>query len=87
MEHVPDDRHVEPGDAAELLVDRVEVEQGLRRVLVRPVACVDDVRRGRVGDDLRRADVRVAEDDDVGVVRADRQRRVLQRLALVHCGA
>ena len=87
MEDVSDDRHVEAGDPAELLVDRVEVEERLGRMLVRPVPRVHDVRRRHVGDDLRRADVRVAEDDDVGVVGADRERRVLQRLALVHRGA
>ena len=83
MEHVSDDRDVQAGDPTELLVDGVEVEERLRRVLVRPVSRVDDVRGRRMRDDVRRADVRVADDDDVGVVGADRQRGVLQRLALV----
>ena len=83
MEHVPDDRHVHARDPAELLVDRVEVEQGLGRMLVRPVARVDDVRLRPARDDLGCADVRVADDDDVRVVGADRDRGVLERLALV----
>ena len=83
VEDVADDRDVEALDPAELLVDRVEVEERLRRVLVLAVAGVDDVRRRVAGDELRRADVRVADDDHVRVVGADRERRVLQRLALV----
>jgi hypothetical protein len=74
---------VEPGDPAQILVDRVQVEKRLRRVLVRPVPGVHDVSRRGVGDHQRRADVWVAEDDDVRVVGADRQGRVLERLALV----
>ena len=44
VQDVADDRDVEALDAAELLLDRVEVEQRLRRVLVLAVARVDDVR-------------------------------------------
>ena len=66
---------------------RVEVEQRLGRMLVLPVPRVDDVRVDRPRDELRRADLRMADDDDVGVVGAERERRVLERLALVHRGA
>ena len=64
--------------------DRVQVEQRLRRVLVLAVAGVDHVRARDPGDEIRRADLRVADDDHVRVVGGERQRRVLQRLALVH---
>ncbi len=84
MQHVADDRDVEPFEPAELLLQRVEIEQRLRRMLMLAVARVDDVRSGDVRDELRRADVRVADHDHVRVVRAQRERGVLQRLALVH---
>ena len=42
-----------PSMPAELLVDRVEVEQRLGRVLVLAVAGVDDVRVGVARDELR----------------------------------
>ena len=72
-----------PVEPAERLAHRVEVEQRLGRVLVLAVAGVDDVRARRLGDELRRADVRVPDHDHVRVVLGERQRRVLQRLALV----
>ena len=46
MQDVADDRDVQPLEAAELLLDRVEVEQRLRRVLVLAVARVHHVRLG-----------------------------------------
>ena len=73
-----------PSIAAELLLDRVEVEERLGRMLVLAVAGVDDVRRRVAARRGRGAPIcGVADDDDVGVVGADRERRVLQRLALV----
>ncbi len=83
VQDVADDRDMQPFEPAELLLQRVEVEQRLRRMLVRPVARVDDVCTGDVRDELRRADVRVADDDHVRVVGSERERCVLQRLALV----
>ena len=83
VEDVADDRDRDAVEAPERLADREEVEQRLRRVLVLPVPGVDDVRAGRRGDELRRADVRMADDDHVGVVLRQRLRRVPQRLALV----
>ncbi len=47
VEDVADDRDVQPFEPAELLLDRVEVEQRLGRMLVLPVAGVDDVRVDR----------------------------------------
>ena len=84
VEDVADDRDVQALEPAERLLDRVEVEQRLRRVLVLAVAGVDDVRLGHPRDELRRADLRVADHDHVRVVGAERERGVLQRLALVH---
>ena len=83
MEDVTDDRDVEALDRADRLADGVEVEQRLGRVLVLPVAGVDDVRLGEAGDELRRTDLRVPEHDHVRVVGAERECRVLERLALV----
>ena len=47
VEDVADDRDVQPLEPAELLLDRVQVEQRLGRVLVLAVAGVDDVRVDR----------------------------------------
>ena len=71
VEDVADDRDVQPVEPADLLPDRVEVEQGLRRMLVLPVSGVDDVRVRHPGDELRRPDLRVPDDDHVGVVGAE----------------
>ena len=83
VQHVADDRDVHALEAAERLAHRVEVEQALRRVLVLAVAGVDDRGAGVAGGQRRRADLRVADDDDVGPVGVERQDRVLERLALV----
>ena len=84
VQHVADDRDVHAFDAPERGAHRVQVEQALRRVLVRAVAGVDDrgarVARGERGG----SDLRVADDDDVGAVGVERQQRVLERLALLH---
>ncbi len=84
MENVPDDRDVEAVQAAERLAHRVQVEQGLGRMLMLAVARVHDVCVGQASNELRRADRRMPDDDDVGLVGGERQRRVLERLALVH---
>jgi hypothetical protein len=55
-------------------------------VLVLPVSGVDDVGLGVPRDEVRCADLRVADDDHVRVVRPERERRVLQGLALVDGG-
>jgi hypothetical protein len=84
VEHVADDRHVQPLDRAELLLEGKEVEQRLRRVLVLAVTGVDHVRVRAGRDQLRRTDLGVSDDDDVRLVRAERDRGVLQRFALIH---
>src|SRR4029077_948249 len=86
VEDIADDRDVEPVELVEFLPQRVEIQQRLRRMLMLAVPCVDDVRVGETWDELRRADLRVPDHDHVGVVRAERERGVLQRLALVHRG-
>ena len=53
VQHVADDRDVQPLDRPDVLLDRVQVEQRLRRVLVLAVAGVDDVRAGHPGDEVR----------------------------------
>ena len=80
---VTDDRDVQAVEAAERLAHGVQIEQRLRRVLMLPVAGVDDARIGDVGHELRGARLGVTEHDHVRVVGRERQRRVLQRLALV----
>ena len=57
-------------ERAEPLAQRVDVEQRLRRVLVLAVAGVDDARRRPAGDQRGGADVRRADDDQVGPVGA-----------------
>src|SRR5207249_3048418 len=52
-------------------------------MLVLAVAGVYDVRVRDPRDQVGRSRLRMADDDHVGVVRAERERRVLQRLALV----
>ena len=70
VEDVADDRDVQALERAERLAHREEVEQRLRRMLVLAVAGVHD-RRVRVArDELRRADLRVPDDDRVRLVRA-----------------
>ena len=83
VEDVADDRDVQPLEAPERLLERVQVEQRLRRMLVLPVPGVDDVRVRAARDELRRPDRRVPHDDDVRLVGGERQGRVLQGLALV----
>ena len=58
VEDVADDRDGDAVKPAESVPNRVEVEEGLRRVLVLPVSGVDDVRVRRAGDQLGRTDVR-----------------------------
>ncbi len=87
MQDVAHDRDVQPLEPAERLAHRVEIEQRLSRVLVLAVAGVHDMRVCYTRDELWSADLRVPDDDHVRVVGAERDRRVLQRLALVDRGA
>ena len=83
VEDVADDRDMEALQVPESVPHREEVEERLGRVLALAVAGVDDRRAGIACGELRRPDLRVANDDCVRVVRRQRQQRVLERLALV----
>ena len=87
VEDVADDGDVEALEPAERALDRVEVEESLRRMLMRAVAGVHDRRPARAGDEPGSADVRVPDDDRRRLVGRKRQDGVLQRLPLVHRGA
>ena len=57
---VADDADLQAVETALGLPDGVQVEQGLRGMLMLAVACVDDVDAGHVGDLARHAGVLVA---------------------------
>ena len=71
VDDVADDRHRQVAEVLLVVADRVHVEQPLRRVRVAAVAGVDDVhvRRAVLRDQVRRAALRVAHDEHVGVHR------------------
>ncbi len=87
MQHVTDDTDPLPFDRAQRLADRVGVQQRLGRVLVRPVAGVDDVRLAVCRCQVRRPARRVAHHQDVSADRLQRAYGIDQRLALVHTRA
>ena len=78
---VADHRHTDAVDLAELVTDRVEVQQRLRRVLARAVTRVDDWHRAHRCSALGGAFLFMPHHNDVGVS-ADDADRVLERLAL-----
>src|SRR5439155_17308267 len=73
-------------ERALLVPDRVQVEEGLRRMLARPVARVDDRLLRELRGEARGAFVRMAEDDRVAV-RLDHANRVREGLPLLDRGA
>jgi hypothetical protein len=79
---VADDEDVEAGDVAEPLADGVEIEQALRRVLVRAVAGVDDAALEAARQHLGGAGGGVADDEDVDAHRLDRAGGVDEGFAL-----
>src|SRR5207244_11160488 len=87
VQDVADDRDVQALEAAELLLDRVQVEQRLSGMLVLPVAGVHDMRIRLARDEVRRTDLWMPDHDHVRVVGAERASRVLPLLALVDGGA
>ena len=87
VQDVADDPDARAVDVAQAAAQRVDVEQGLRRVLVLAVAGVDDRRRRPAADELGGAGPRRADDDRVGLVGAQREDGVLQRLALLDARA
>ena len=82
MQHVADDADLDAFELAEVIAQREHVEQSLRRMLVRSVARVDDVRLDALGEKLRRAGRAVADDDHVDPHRLEIARRVDERFAL-----
>ncbi len=76
-----------PSMRAQAAAQRVDVEQRLRRVLVLAVARVHDRGAAPSRDELRGTCPRRAQHDRVGLVRAQRQDRVLERLALLDARA
>ena len=76
-----------PSIVAEAAAQRVDVEQRLGRVLVLAVAGVDDRGAAPARDELGGARPGRAQDDRVGLVGAERQHGVLQRLALLDARA
>ena len=83
--HVADEQEREPVDRAELLPDRVEVGEDLRRVLAPAVAAVDHRHRGPVRRLRRRALLEVPHRDHVGV-ELEHVDRVLHRLLVEVAG-
>ena len=83
VEDVADDPDPAAVERVEPAPKRVDVEQGLARVLVLAVARVDHRGVGPARDQVRGAGVRGANHDRLRVVGAQRRDRVLQRLALV----
>ena len=78
----PQMQTLRPSSLLEVVAQREQVEQSLRRMLVRPVARVDDVRLDALGEELRRARRAVADHDHVDPHRLEIARRVDERLAL-----
>ena len=76
----------QPLDAALVAADRQRVEQRLRRMFMGAVAGVDDRAIDLARQQMRRARLRVAHDDDVGTHGVERHGRVDQRLALAFRG-
>ena len=83
---VATDRHGQALDAALGAADRQRIQKRLRRVFVPPVARVQDRAVHLLRQQVHRARGGVAHDQKIGVHRVQRQRRVDQRLALLHRG-
>ena len=82
MQHVAADADLQPLERSEVIAQREHVEQPLRRMLVRAVARVDDVRLDAVGEKLRRARCAVTDHDHVDPHRLEIARGIDERLAL-----
>ena len=83
MLEVSADCDLQPGDPAEPLADRRGVEQRLGRMLADPVAGVDDRTIHDRRDTRRRADVAMTDNERIGAHCVERERRILERLALL----
>jgi hypothetical protein len=87
VRNVSGDRDDQVADRALRAANRERVEQGLRRVLVRPVPSVDHARGGVLRDEVRRAARRVADHQHVWAHGLEVLHGVEQRLALAHARA
>ena len=87
VEHVADDRDVHALEPPERVLDRVQVEERLRRMLVSSVAGVHDVRIHVRRRRTARRRSRMPDHEHVRVVGRERERGVAERLALVDRGA
>ena len=72
MQHVTDDGHTQVVEFLLVVADREHVQQRLRGMGMAPVAGVDnvDLRRDMARDEMRRATLRVAHHEHVGMHRA-----------------
>ena len=82
VQDVAENSHVQIFDGALAIANRQGVEQALRGVLVRAVACVDDGNVQMAGNEFRRARGFVPHHERVGLHRVQRLDRVQERLAL-----
>src|SRR5687767_3594034 len=87
MQHVSANADLLAAQVAEMIAQRQQIEQALRRVLVHAVAGVDDVRLDPLSEKLRRAGRAVPDDHHVDPHRFEILRGIDQGLALGHAGA
>src|SRR2546423_3148249 len=78
---IADNHDVKSRDRAFSGSDRVEIEQRLRRMFVRPVARVNDAGLESLGEELRGARRTVAQHDEIGMVSLEDFRGGLERCA------
>ena len=86
MKNVAADRDRQSVDPALVATDGQRIQQSLRRMFVRAVARVDDRAVDFSREQVDRAGRGMAHDDDVRPHGVQRDRRVDQRLALLHAG-
>src|SRR5947209_8098594 len=78
--NVPNNHNMQSRDRAFTRADRVKIEQGLGRMLVRAIARVDDARLEALREKLGRARRAMPNDNQVGVICFENLRGVLERL-------
>src|SRR2546426_1831753 len=84
VEYIPDNGHLQSGDARLSLADRQQIEQPLGGMLVHPVAGVDDRASHRPAGHLGRPCHGVTDDDGIGTERFQRLHGINERLALLN---
>ena len=78
--NITDDRHVQSGNRALPRLNGVKIEQRLSGVFVRSVARVDNAGAEALGEELRRSRRAMPQHDEVGMIRLQDLRGVLERL-------